>query len=131
MNINPFEKITFPFEAKGELTNLSYQGTFTIKPALNLSEFIELNNEQRRLLNHPQNNETIDPESFGAAMLLARFKSYITDAPSWFNETEGLKNCYDLNIPVLLNNKIQEEIKKWNDKIASEANKAKNDLAKT
>lgn len=130
MNINPFEKIKFTFEGKGDLTGNTYQGIFHIKPALNLIEYISQNNEHRELLNHPKDNATIDPESYGAAMLLARFKAYIISGPSWYTQSDNLKNCYDFNIPVLLNQRIQEETQKWRDSISEEANKAKNDLAK-
>lgn len=125
MNINPYETLKFIFEAKGAFTQTAYQGTFEIKPVLNLMEIIGLNNYKRNLLNHPMNNETIDEESSGIAYLLAKFKSYIIKGPSWFYDSENLKNCYDFNIPILLNEKIEEEIKKWMDKITEEAEKAK------
>ena len=94
MNINPFEKIKFTFEAKGELTGTLYQGVFQVKPALNLMEYISLNNEQRELLNHPKENETIDSESYGAALLLAQLKAHVVSSPNWFTESDNLKNCY-------------------------------------
>jgi len=128
MNLNPFEKIKFPFESKGTITKNNYQGIFTIKPILNLMDWINIENKKRELLNHPKNDESIEPTVEGAANILATLKAYIIEAPQWYTETDGLTQCFDANIPSELYAKLQEEAQKWLSSIKQEGEKARKSI---
>lgn len=129
MNINPLERLKFTFESKGSFTGNVYQGVFEIKPVLNLMDLMKVDSEKRLLLNHPKENEAIDPMADGIANTIALLKVYIQKAPNWYNETDCLKECFDVNILSELYSKVTNETQKWHQGIQKEAEKARKDLA--
>lgn len=113
MNLPKNEK-SFMFSAEGEVTGHKYEGSFSTKCILSLSDKRVLEIEQSRLsvdlLNPTENLIAI-------SRVIANLRVRILDAPDWFDQIISTLDTLDDNIIFELYSNCLEKSNEWRDEL--------------
>lgn len=118
----------FIFEGVGEVTGEQYIGKFKIRPILTFLQKSAADFERRSFLGNPAATEAIDPDIAAQGYILAQIKARVIEGPTWFKETNFLKDLVDSNIAYEIYTKAAEHEVKYKQKIIDKAKKAKEEL---
>jgi len=122
----PKKERTFSFNHVSEESSLTYEGTFTIKCKLNVSEKYQLELEKSRLM-----SDMLNPSNglMGLAIALSTLRVRIVDGPNWWVQGKGM-NIEDEDVLVALFEKVETECMEWRKELADKAAKAREELGK-
>lgn len=131
MSTISFEPITLTYSQKGELTEIDYIGTFSVRPKLSPLEVLECDRDRRELLGQPKNDEQVGGDATNLAICLSQLKARIVDGPSWWKDSFGLRfNFHDTNLIYDLFKQVVEVETKWKAELKKTAEEAKAKLLK-
>lgn len=122
----PKKERTFSFNHVSEESGLTYEGTFTIKCKLNVSEKYQLELEKSRLM-----SDMLNPSNglMGLAIALSTLRVRIVDGPNWWAQGKGM-NIEDEDVLVALFEKVETECMEWRKELSDKAAKAREELGK-
>jgi hypothetical protein len=131
MSTISFEPITLTYTQKGELTETEYVGTFKVKPKLSPIEVLDCDRDRRELLGSPKNDEQVGGDATNLAICLSQLKARVTDAPSWYKDSFGLRlDFHDTNVIYDLFKEVVAIETKWKADLKKAAEEAKAKLLK-
>src|ERR1700722_18200529 len=96
------QEVEFLFETTGDLTGESYVGKFSARPILTFLQKSVADLERRNFLGNPQINESVDENTAATAFILSQLKVRLVKGPTWYQETNFLKDLLDENVAIEL-----------------------------
>lgn len=84
---------SFNIDVTGSKTGKNYVGQFKAIKFLSFNNELQIDALRRQLLGNAVGTPT--ERAANEAELLANVGIRVTDGPSWFNDTNGLLNCFD------------------------------------
>lgn len=122
----PKKERTFYFNYSSVESGFTYEGNFTIKCKLNVSEKYQLELEKSRLM-----SDMVNPTNglAGLAIALSTLRAKIVDGPNWWTQGRGL-SIEDEDTLVTLYEKVESETYEWRKELEDKAKAAKQELGK-
>jgi hypothetical protein len=114
----PKNERTFCFSVKGEVTQQSFDGEFTVICIPNMTQKRAIEIERSRLsadLSNPTAN------LFSLAMMLANLRVRILNAPGWWNDSNGGGNLKDDNVLLSLFEEVMRQEDAWREEVRKQA----------
>jgi len=117
----PKNEAVFHFDHVGETTGNKYDGTFTVRTALNMGQKHLLELEKSKLL-----ADFLNPtnELAGIALILSNLRVKVIDAPEWWKQSAGGLNIMDEDVLVELYKKVVEKELEWRANLKNKGAKA-------
>jgi hypothetical protein len=113
MNL-PKNESNFQLEHEGETTGHKYEGRFTIKCVLSLSDKRTVELEQTRL-NMDTQNPTVDLSAI--SRVVANLRVRVKDSPDWFKQAISTLDIIDEDVIFEVYGKCLEKEREWRDSI--------------
>lgn len=114
----PKNEMTFDFKEKGMDTGLPYEGSFTVKCVLTISDKHTLELEKTRLM-----ADTANPSNglAGISLTLSEVRARIISAPGWWKDCDYGAGLLDENILIRLFDECVRCETKWRETLSKKA----------
>lgn len=114
--------VDFNIKAVGDVSGQTFEGLFTVKTKLSISETLREKELVRKFIGF--NSQEADRETTMIAGAVAYLAMRIVKAPQWWKESNGGQDLDDVNVLAAVNNAAQAKIAAEYEKLAQEAEKA-------